>query len=170
MADISRKTFPHIFAVIEFSNHRYLLDPGYLIHSPVGLDNKNNINFSNSVVNFRLMPNHGHFALYSMTGTQSKLRYKFTLAPLPADDFKQLWIESFSYINDITVSGIINGKFIYINGDFVQIRTTGNVEKYKNRQKAMEYLESYFHFNENTISDAYDILKKINHKKEKSDR
>ena len=54
----------------------------------------------------------------------------------------------------------MNDKFIYINGNYVQIRSKGNIEKYDQKEKALEYLKTYFELDENIIHTANELLKK----------
>lgn len=158
-ADIHRKTFPHFFAIIEHNNKEYLLDPGYLITDPIELKEYNFFTKLGSPINFELSKDiHDKYTLSTITSGVKKERYSFSVNEIGEKEFQEYWIKSFDYINDIVASCYINNNFIYINGDYVQIRSRGNVEKYNSAEKASEYLTKYFNLDKDLIKQAKEIL------------
>lgn len=164
MAKIQRDSFPHFFCILEVDNEMYLLDPGYLITAPVHIDPEKTIYFDNSVMTFKLSPKDGVYTLYSTKGSQNKERYQFEIKPVSLSSFNEKWTQSYSYMNAVTASRIINKRFIYICGNYVQIQEAGNVHKYRNIKKAYAYLEEYFGFTPDQVKEAEQLLKKYNTK------
>jgi arylamine N-acetyltransferase len=164
-ADIHRQTFPHIFAIIECEDIKYLIDPGYLINSPVELkDHTVSLN-KNSPINFEIKQlGDDHYQLHTITGGIKKSRYSFHTNALKESEFRSLWVDSFDYMNAIVASRFIDDKFIYINDHFVQIRSKGNIEKYHSKEKALDYLNTYFKLDKHIIQTANDLLKEYTKK------
>lgn len=160
-ADIHRRTFPHFFTVIEYLDKKYLIDPGYLINTPLEIKEDSASRQDNGVVEFIVQPlQSGQYQLQTQTNGQYKTRYTFHIDPLNDNDFHRHWIDSFNYMNAIVASRYIDDKFIYINGNYVQIRTQGNIEKYDQEDKALFYLNQYFDLDEEIIRTAKELLHK----------
>ncbi len=160
-ADIHRRTFPHFFAIIEENEKKYLIDPGYLINTPLEIIEDGASLQKNGVIDFVIQHiSKGRFQLQTITNGQYKTRYTFHIEPLSENEFHHNWIQSFDYMNAIVASRFVDDKFIYINGDYVQIRSKGNIEKYDQKEKALEYLKTYFELDENIIHTASELLKK----------
>lgn len=162
MADIQRDSFPHFFCLLENNNEYYLLDPGYLITTPVRIDPEKTVYFDNSVMTFKLSPKNGVYTLYSTKGSQNKERYRFKIKAVESAHFSERWSQSYTYMNAVTASRIIDKRFVYICGNYVQIREAGNIQKYRNMEKAYTYLEEYFGFSRDQIIEAEHLLKKYN--------
>lgn len=163
-ADIHRRSFPHFFAVIEHGERHYLIDPGYLITAPIEISRETVSVQKNGVVDFVVRHiNKEQFQFQTVTSGKYKTRYTFHVEPLDLSDFNRHWIESFNYMNAIVASRFIDDKFIYINGNYVQIRSKGNIEKYDHEEKALDYLRQYFDLDEHIVLTAKELLKKYNH-------
>jgi arylamine N-acetyltransferase len=158
-ADIHRRTFPHFFAIIENDNKNYLVDPGYLINDPIELKETSISTKPGSPIDFEISKDtNGKYTLNTVTTGIKKERYSFSISEVSENDFQEYWVKSFDYINDIVASRNIDNKFIYINGNYVQIRSKGNVEKYNSAEKSNEYLNKYFNFDIELIERAKEIL------------
>lgn len=159
-ADVHRRTFPHFFAIIEYDQKHYLIDPGYLINEPIELKELNIISKPGSAIDFKIKKTDiVTYSLNTISSAVEKERYTFSINEVSENEFQKYWIRSFDYINEIVASRYINNKFIYINGDYVQIRTCENLEKYTSAEKSYEYLDKYFNLNNKLISKAKEILK-----------
>jgi arylamine N-acetyltransferase len=170
-ADVHRRSFPHFFAIAEDAGKSYLIDPGYLINRPLEIipDGKNVL--QSGAIDFSVIAgDEGGYTLMTRTNGQQTLRYTFNIEPVSRADFMRYWIRSFDYINAIVASRFADEKFIYINGNYVQIRSKGNVEKYDQREKALEYLEQYFHFDETLIKTAESLLEKYRRSGKEADK
>ena len=164
-ADIHRRTFPHFFAIIEENEKKYLIDPGYLINSPLEIIQDGVSMQKNGVIDFVVQHiSNGQYQLQTITNGKHKTRYTFHIKPLNENEFLKNWIESFNYMNAIVASRFVDDKFIYINGNYVQIRSKGNIEKYDQESKALEYLNRYFEIDENIVQTANELLKKFTNK------
>ena len=104
--------------------------------------------------------NDKQYQLKTITNGQQKTRYTFHIQPLDDKVFMKAWIKSFDYINEVVASRFIDDQFIYINGNYVQIRSRGNVEKYDSEAKALEYLKLYFEFDKSIVQTAKELLNK----------
>lgn len=164
-ADIHRRTFPHFFVIIEENDKKYLIDPGYLINSPLEIVENGLSVQKNGVIDFVVHHiSQGQYQLQTITNGQHKTRYTFHIEPLSENEFNNNWIKSFEYMNAIVASRFIDDKFIYINGNYVQIRSKGNIEKYDQESKALEYLNTYFQIDENIVQTANELLNKYTQK------
>lgn len=160
-ADIHRRTFPHYFAVAEQGDKKYLIDPGYLINTPLEIIEGGSSIQRKAVLDFVLQQmNDKQYQLKTITNGQQKTRYTFHIEPLDDKVFMKAWIKSFDYINEVVASRFIDDQFIYINGNYVQIRSRGNVEKYDSEAKALEYLKLYFEFDKSIVQTAKELLNK----------
>ncbi|MCF7832836.1 MAG: arylamine N-acetyltransferase [Candidatus Marinimicrobia bacterium] len=160
-ADIHRRTFPHFFAIVEENDKKYLIDPGYLINTPIEIKEDGLTIQKNGAIDFVVKHiDKGQHQLQTITKGQHKTRYTFHIEPLSDNEFQESWIESFNYMNAIVASRFVDEKFIYINGNYVQIRSKGNIEKYDQEEKALEYLNTYFELDENIVHTANELLKK----------
>ncbi|MDD3095281.1 MAG: arylamine N-acetyltransferase [Candidatus Neomarinimicrobiota bacterium] len=159
-AEIHRRSFPHFFGIVEHENKRYLVDPGYLINQPVEIIPGGNSLLRSGAIDFTIkaLENETYQLQTQTNGTQTT-RYTFRINPLDLTTFMHYWIRSFDYINAIVASRFVDEKFIYINDDYVQIRSKGNVEKYKQREKAHACLKLYFDLDETMICTAEELLK-----------
>ncbi len=158
-ADIHRRSFPHFFCIIAYNSELYLVDPGYLINDPILLTGDSITSNPNSPIDFEItMDEKGKYTLRTIAGGIKKDRYSFSIKPVDSDEFMLYWTKSFDYINSIVASMTINNKFIYINGDYVQVRSEGNVEKYNSEEKALEYLRVYFKLEKDYVQEAKRIL------------
>lgn len=159
-AEIHRRSFPHFFAIVEYRNKHYLVDPGYLINQPVEIIPGGSSLLHSGAIDFTIKDlKDGLYQLQTQTNGTQTTRYTFRIAPLDQVNFMHYWIRSFDYINAIVASRFVDDKFIYINGDYVQIRRKGNVEKYQQHDKAQEYLKIYFDLDETMILTAEALLK-----------
>ena len=164
-ADIHRRTFPHFFAIAEENDKKYLIDPGYLINTPIEIKENAITIQKNGAIDFVLQYiDKGQYQLQTITNGQHKTRYTFHIEPLSESEFQTNWIESFNYMNAIVASRFVDDKFIYINGNYVQIRSKGNIEKYDQEEKALEYLNTYFELDENIVNTANELLKEHHNK------
>ncbi len=160
-ADIHRRTFPHFFAIAQDNDKKYLIDPGYLINKPIEIKEDGISIQKNGAITFVLQYlKDGQYQLKTVTSGQHKIRYTFHIKPLDNLDFQAYWVDSFNYMNAIVASRFVDDKFIYINGNYVQIRSKGNIEKYDQEDKALEYLNRYFELDENIVHTANELLKK----------
>lgn len=159
-AEVHRRGFPHFFAIAEAENKQYLIDPGYLINKPLEIIPGGQNKRHSGTIDFTVKAaDSGTYQLLTQTNGQQTLRYTFSIEAVDNDNFMKYWIRSFDYINAIVASRFVDDKFIYINNDYVQIRSKGNIEKYNQRDKALEYLYMYFYFDEALILQAENILK-----------
>jgi arylamine N-acetyltransferase len=158
--EIQRKSFPHFFAVAELEDKQYLIDPGYLINTPLEISAHNETRQQNGIIDFIVSPDGNGYQLKTATNGQHKLRYHFKIEALDENIFMDYWIRSFDYMNAIVASRFIEDKFIYINGNYVQIRSKGNIEKYDHKDKALYYLKNYFGYDEELIEKANGLLRK----------
>lgn len=160
-AEIHRRSFPHFFAIVEYRDKHYLVDPGYLINQPVEIIPAGKNLLRSGAIDFTVKAlEDERYQLQTQSNGTLTTRYTFRIEPLDHADFMHYWIRSFDYINAIVASRFIDDKFIYINDDYVQIRSKGNVEKYQQREKAYEYLNLYFDLDETMIRAAEALLKK----------
>jgi arylamine N-acetyltransferase len=160
-ADIHRRSFPHFFAVAENDGKHWLIDPGYLINRPLEINPAHPSHMRSGAIDFIVSHlRDGEYQLQTVTGGQQKTRYTFHIEPLDPARFTEYWISSFDYINAIVASRFVEDTFIYINDNYVQIRSMGNVEKYDQEEKALHYLNRYFGLDAHIVQSARELLQK----------
>lgn len=157
--EMQRRTFPHFALAGEYKGRIFFSDPGYLIYDAVILDDKTGAVYSNGVMDYEIrVREDGRFSLVSIEQNGVKERYSFSVNAVDDDWFADSWKQSFSNIKNIVVSRIVGDQFIYVNGDYVQIRTKNNQQKMESPVLARQHLLKYFPFTADELDRAAQIL------------
>lgn len=161
-AHMPRRGFPHFALSFKCRGYDQFSDPGYMIFGAVRMDKNNENRYSNDVMAYRCRWNdeNGYFDMFSVQDGKEKLRYSIDPQAVGDDEFREGWIRSFEYMNAPVLSRIIEGKFIYIAGNYAQIRTRNHSERYEGRDKINKLISYYFSFSEEEVSLARKILEK----------
>jgi len=146
-----RNSFPHYAVIFSLRDQSYLVDPGYLLYTPLCLKDKGSDYGTNGVLDYELSKQNGEYILYSLDSRNRKKRYTF--APEPVSDrlFIHHWIRSFDYISALVASSIVDNSILYINDDYVRFTDAHSVQKSYDIDKANRYLSQYFGFTQEEI-------------------
>lgn len=121
-------THAAILAWIEGRPH--LIDPGYLITTPVSLEHGSSKPIDTSFNEVRLT-SRGGGKLDLSTSSNGELRYRLTFRTDPADpaEFLQAWKASFDWdmMHYPLLTRIVDGEQIYLQKQRLQIRTKSNL-------------------------------------------
>ena len=98
MADMHYGPNIHCAVIVSLTGGQYLLDPGYLLHTPVPLPADHEISRTKTPMNTVLVRNEdpGIFSLYTIEKGEEKWRYRLRTEPTPPAELEQHWIHSFS--------------------------------------------------------------------------
>lgn len=154
-----RNSFPHYAVLFSLRGHQYLVDPGYLLYSPLCLKDKGGDFGTNGVLDYELSKQDGMYTLYSLDSRDRNVRYSFKPNPIGNRIFVHDWIQSFDYISSLVASRIVKKSILYINGDYVRFTDAHTVQKSYDKEKADTYLSTYFGFTQEEIDKARGILK-----------
>ncbi|MDD3807237.1 MAG: arylamine N-acetyltransferase [Candidatus Marinimicrobia bacterium] len=155
-----RNSFPHYAIIFTLRNQQYLIDPGYLLYSPLWLKDKGSDYGTNGVLDYELSKKDGIYTLYSLDNKTRKKRYSFIPNPVEDSIFVRHWICSFDYMSAVVASRIVEERILYINDDYVRFTDAHSVQKSYDRNKADYYLSTYFSYSQEDILKARDLVKK----------
>ena len=96
MADMHYGANIHCAIVVTAAGHRYLLDPGYLLHEPIFLPP---VHISHkTVMNTIVLQNEGkeNYSLFTEENGIQRWRYRLRAHPVSRAEFEKHWIHSFS--------------------------------------------------------------------------
>jgi|GEM_PF-845440 len=165
-APMPRRHFPHYALIYSCDGKNYLFDPGYMVYEGVEADKETPAVYSNGVMDYELvyLRKRGHFALNSMQDGKRQQRYTFRTEAVSDRDFEAAWRRSFTYISQPVLSRVREGRFVYIAGEFAQMRSANTLERFESREKRDRLLEAWFPFKAEEIRLAEEILSKYPHK------
>lgn len=154
-----RNSFPHYAVLFSLRDYKYLIDPGYLLYTPLCLKDKGSDFSTNGVLDYELSKKDGIYTLYSLDSRDRKVRYSFKPDPVGDRLFVHYWILSFDYVSSLVASRIVDNSILYINGDYVRFSDAHTVQKSYDKEKADTYLSTYFGFTREEIDRARGILR-----------
>ncbi len=116
MANLGRSTNNHCALVVEFEDREFLIDPGYLITSPLPIPETGSVLHSTRLYPVRLERETGGDALHLSTLEPDGEKYRYRLHPDPVspDAFRVHWLASFSWtmMNSLLVTQAMpEGRF-----------------------------------------------------------
>jgi len=157
---MARRSFPHYAFICHYQGHHCFADPGYLIYEIISLPkNGASVQFSNGVIDYRITNlENDQYALFQNNNDNYQEKYRFSLKPVSDSLFRQHWLESFEAMHEIVLSRLLNDRFIYIHGNFVQIRTRNSTWKMADREKTRAALFEFFTFSPEQIAEAERLL------------
>jgi len=153
-----RNTFPHYAILFSRYDKQYLIDPGYLLYSPLLLKERGADYGTNGVLDYELLMENGLYTLSSIDARHRKKRYVFSPNRVEDRVFIHHWIRSFDYISALVASRIVDNSILYINDDYVRFTDAHTVEKRYDKEKADEYLSKYFGFSREEVFRAREII------------
>jgi arylamine N-acetyltransferase len=98
MADMHYGDNIHCVVVVVLPEGRFVLDPGYLLHTPIQLPDSDFEQVTKTTMNTVVIQNEGNenFSLFTIEHSQRKWRYRLKAYPVSTQEFEAHWIYSFS--------------------------------------------------------------------------
>jgi len=123
MADMKRPNI-HCALVVLVRGKRYLVDPGYLLGEPVELADAPAI-VETSFGRVELRPRSGErYDLFTVSGGETKWRYRVKTVHVPRSLFLRYWQESFSLpmMNSMQLTKLTDRGHLYIRNHHLRLR------------------------------------------------
>lgn len=123
MADMKRPNI-HCALVVIVKGKRYLVDPGYLLGEPVELAGRT-VAVETSFGRVELRPRAGErYDLLTVSGGETKWRYRVKTVPVTRSLFLRYWQESFSLpmMNSIQLTKLTDRGHLYIRNHHLRLR------------------------------------------------
>jgi arylamine N-acetyltransferase len=114
----------HCALVTLVGESKHLIDPGYLLGSPVELDHRRPVSFDNEFTRVELFfqPGDGAYHLYTITGQERKWRYCFADHPTTPQEFLSYWQDSFhkNAMHGICLNRVTPQGLVYVRKRFMR--------------------------------------------------
>jgi len=148
----------HCGLIVTCGKDKFLLDPGYLVHKPVRLKGEGVSNMELETGPVELVGKKGSQSFDLFSG--GKWRYSFNDEPMTVSAFMKLWLDSFdwSMMNNIHLSKIIDGGYLYARGHHVRRNENGMKFNENIRARHVEALRGYFGISEELAEEALELV------------
>ncbi|MFQ6103710.1 MAG: arylamine N-acetyltransferase [Candidatus Glassbacteria bacterium] len=122
MAHMRRRKNVHCVTVVRTIEGKYLLDPGYVISSPVPMKRNSPVVLKTPHAFVRLTYDNVRrvFDLFSGNRDELKWRYRFSDVPVSLADFLEHWQSSFDQqtMDNICITLRRGNRLVYVHGDY----------------------------------------------------
>lgn len=157
MADMHSGENTHCALILRQEGREYLIDPGYLLSSPLDLSSTNR----EQGIYLAREPEQNRFSLWTPSGRELKKRYSFTKIPTDTNRFFEHWENSF---HQMTMHGICLSKrdengFVYLHNHYIKREGNDITYKGKFREEIAEIAKKYFNIPEDVVRKAELALK-----------
>lgn len=164
MADRKYGDNTHCAMIVWIDERPCLVDPGYLLLTPVDISVKDQSLIQNPFNAVKLI-HKGADKLDLYTLEKQKETYRLTFKTNPADtgEFLTAWDNSFDWdmMNYPLLTRVFENEQIYLRGERLQFRSAESVKKSELRSFEMcAEITRLFHINERIVHQAVDILKR----------
>lgn len=126
IAHMKNRPNSHCALIVLFDNKKYLVDPGYLINTPMEFhkDSAKWYQTDHTGVELIFNPEDEFFNLFTFDHSNRKWRYQFQDKPLSMDEFLDYWSGSFywSGMRGICLTQVSHDGMVYVHNDFVQVQ------------------------------------------------
>ncbi len=133
IAHMKNRPNSHCALVVLFDNKKYLVDPGYLINTPMEFhkDSAKWYHTEHTGVELIFNPEDEYFNLFTFDHSNRKWRYQFQDKPLSMDEFLDFWSGSFywSGMRGICLTQVNHDGMVYVHNDFVQVQNLHGKQK-----------------------------------------
>jgi arylamine N-acetyltransferase len=164
MADMKRPNI-HCALVVHIGEKRYLVDPGYLLGEPVELSDMT-VTVPTSFGTVELRPRAGErYDLLTVSGGETKWRYRVRTAPVPRSLFLKYWQESFSLpmMNSIQLTRLTDSGHLYIRDHHLRLRRGGEKLNENIRSELEQRIEREFGIPAGITSEVREHLERMKH-------
>lgn len=152
LCDMRNRPDNHCALLVESDSGPLLLDPGYLLHEPVPLQQGELRKPDSRIVR----AGEGAFDLI----TYGTFRYRLKTAQVNAERFDAVWRDSFDWtmMNDVHLSRAEGGGYAYVHGHKVRLKTERGKENLNIRGREAEALAWRFGLDQSLVEHAYTLV------------
>ncbi|PID56207.1 hypothetical protein CSB45_12595 [candidate division KSB3 bacterium] len=133
LADRSYGSDTHCALLFPQAGEFLLLDPGYLITTPVALPTTAAVTCSNGVNRFELVPEAGgtQVELYTLSQNSRRFRLSYKISPVDGPAFRRAWERSFAWemMTFPVLTRYCQGAHYYLQGNTLRIRNAAGSRK-----------------------------------------
>ena len=160
-ADTSSGSDTHSAVIVTLSGSEYLIDPGYLILSPLKIAEGGETRIERPVFDLVIKNEPGELSLFTERNGQKRKRSAIKTGRITDSDYFDLWDKSFSgtMMNSLIITKYIGNRLYYLKNERLQITSkTGQQveilgENYENK------VAGIFAIDPSLITEAKNILK-----------
>ncbi len=153
----------HCALVVNLKKKQYLVDPGYLLTTPMELnkDRPRIYKTPQSGVELVFNQNNEHYFLCTFDRNQSKWRYYFQNKPVSFNMFLQFWYDSFykSSMHGICMTKIRNNGLVYLHKDLLQISNYDGKQKQRIKNNYHQIVQEIFGIEPQLVEKALYAIK-----------
>jgi len=154
----------HSALVITFKAQRFLVDPGYMIYTPLPISQQTvQTRLSTDTgVELRYLVDTDSYALCTYRNGQYTRRYTFIDRAIPYLEFAKYWEASFSLpgMDDLILTKVKGYEMTYIQGDFIKITNLNKIEKLREANRAEILIRDQFEIPLEKVEEARHILQR----------
>jgi len=155
----------HCALLVWIDGKPHLIDPGFLITSPVPLPTETEVRIPTAFNVILLRPREGgrRVELHTVQQGQQTLRLTFKIAPVDAAEFLRVWDQSFDWdmMNYPLLTRVTEGRQLFLNKNRLQVRSTAMVQRVEVDPSALaEKIEREFGIASAVSTRALEVLKR----------
>ncbi len=167
MADLGNSRNNHCALVVTFGDTQYLLDPGYLITTPLPIPESGNVLHPTRLFPVRLHRDTIGGFLHLSTLEPSGEKYRYRLQPhdcLP-EAFQAYWKDSFSWtmMNSLLITRFIHGGGCYVHDRYVRRFSRDGKKNEKVKAEFDTSIAELTGIHRDIIRQAREIISEIKH-------
>lgn len=167
MAHLGSGTFNHCALCVRFDTARFLIDPGYLITTPLPVPLTGSVTHQTRLFPVRLeCAFHGNeLYLSTIEPDGEKLRYKLEGSPSSQTDFKKYWKDSFNWsmMNSLLITRWSPQGRIYLHDRYFRLIGRSGKSGEKIKESFDDRISEKTGINRNIIQQARCILARNKH-------
>ncbi|MCD6116854.1 arylamine N-acetyltransferase [bacterium] len=170
LADMKWGKNVHCSLVVLLDGVKYLVDPGYLITTPMEINKLKpkmyKTEFSGVELIFRR--DSRRVELYTFNSADRKWRYSFEDKPVTEDEFAKAWLESFSLktMKGLCLNKVENNTRIYIHNTFMREENFNTKKNYKIKNNLHQTIYDRFGIKTDLVEEAMEYVKELSLSKE----
>ncbi|NQV14053.1 arylamine N-acetyltransferase [bacterium] len=147
---------------INFAGRHFLVDPGYMIFTPLPMTEETvHAHLSAETgLQLRFLEESESYALYTFRQGQSVRRYRFVDEVIPLSEFAQFWSDSFNQpgMDNLTLTQVRGDEMLFIQGDFVKITRPDQIQKIRQMDLAEKLIKERFSIPLEKLEEARFLL------------
>ncbi|MDZ7330543.1 MAG: arylamine N-acetyltransferase [candidate division KSB1 bacterium] len=162
MADMKAGRNIHCAIIVLFNQQKFLVDPGYLLHTPLEINPQKPRIYRTPTTGIELQFNLelGCYQLFTFNKEKMTWRYNFVDRPCPPEEFLAHWQASFTKpsMHGICLTKIQNDGYIFIHKDFMRETTFTSKRNYNIKQNYHQIIHEIFGIDKQWIEQAQAAL------------
>jgi len=162
MADMKAGRNIHCTIIVLFDNKKLLVDPGYLLNTPMEMNPQKPRIYRTPTTGVELQFNHelGCYQLFTFNKEKMTWRYNFVDRPCPPEEFLAHWQASFTKpsMHGICLTKIQKDGYIFIHKNFMRETTFKSKKNFNIRQNYHETIHDIFGIDKQLIESAQGAL------------